>query len=60
MMAAEWDWTRRVVDHLDLHASDFGESVRFYQTVLTPLDIPKLYEREDSACFTHGNNVEAL
>jgi hypothetical protein len=24
-----WDWTRRVVDHLDLHASDFRESACF-------------------------------
>src|SRR4051812_20623202 len=59
MSAAEWDWTRRVVDHLDLHASDFGESVRFYQTVLAALGIPKLHEREGSACFTHVNVVAA-
>jgi catechol 2,3-dioxygenase-like lactoylglutathione lyase family enzyme len=52
-----WNWTRRVVDHLDLHASDFRESVHFYETVLVPLGIPKLYEREDSACFTHINVV---
>ena len=57
MSAEDWDWTRTVVDHLDLHASDFAESVRFYETVLTPLEIPKLYEREDSACFTHVNVV---
>src|SRR5687768_12063217 len=50
-----WDWSRKVVDHLDLHASDFAESVRFYQTVLRPLGIPKLFEREDEACFTHVN-----
>jgi hypothetical protein len=36
-----WDWTRRVVDHLDVHASDFRESVRFYETVLAPLGIPR-------------------
>jgi catechol 2,3-dioxygenase-like lactoylglutathione lyase family enzyme len=51
----EWDWTRTVVDHLDIHASDFARSVRFYETVLTPLGIPKLFEREDEACFTHVN-----
>jgi catechol 2,3-dioxygenase-like lactoylglutathione lyase family enzyme len=55
----DWDWSRRVVDHLDLHASDLRESVRFYETVLAPLGIPKLYEREDSACFTHVNVVAA-
>jgi catechol 2,3-dioxygenase-like lactoylglutathione lyase family enzyme len=53
----EWDWSRRVVDHLDLHASDFRESMRFYETVLTPLGIPKLHETDDSACFTHVNVV---
>ena len=51
------DWRRRVVDHLDLHASDFRESVRFYETVLAPLGIPKLFEHEDTACFTHVNVV---
>ena len=57
MQADEWDWSRTVVDHLDLHASDFAESVRFYETILAALAIPKLYEREDAACFTHVNVV---
>jgi catechol 2,3-dioxygenase-like lactoylglutathione lyase family enzyme len=52
-----WDWTRPVVDHLDVHASDFPRSVRFYETVLAPLEIPKLYERDGEACFTHINVV---
>jgi catechol 2,3-dioxygenase-like lactoylglutathione lyase family enzyme len=55
--ADEWDWSRRVVDHLDLHASDFARSVLFYETVLAPLGIPKLYERAGEACFTHVNVV---
>lgn len=57
MKPEEWDWSRTVIDHLDLHASNFGESVRFYETVLLPLGIPKLYEREDEACLTHVNVV---
>jgi catechol 2,3-dioxygenase-like lactoylglutathione lyase family enzyme len=56
-MSSDWDWTRPVVDHLDLRASDFVESVRFYETVLLPLEIPKLYERAGEACFTHVNVV---
>jgi catechol 2,3-dioxygenase-like lactoylglutathione lyase family enzyme len=52
VQAQEWDWSRTVVDHLDLHASDFSESVRFYETVLAALAIPKLYERDGAACFT--------
>ena len=57
MPADDWDWSRVVVDHLDLHASDFSESVRFYETVLATLGIPKLFERDDEACFTHVNVV---
>jgi catechol 2,3-dioxygenase-like lactoylglutathione lyase family enzyme len=52
-----WDWSRHVVDHVDLRASDFTESVRFYETVLEPLGIPKLYEHDDEACFTRVNVV---
>jgi len=55
MKPEAWDWTRLVVDHLDLHARDFRRSVLFYETVLTPLGIPKLYEHDGEACFTHVN-----
>jgi catechol 2,3-dioxygenase-like lactoylglutathione lyase family enzyme len=51
MDAESWDWTLRIFDHVDVHASDFAESVRFYETVLAPLGIPKLFEREDTAAF---------
>ena len=40
----EWDWLQHVVDHVELHASDYDESVRFYATVLTPLGIPSWLE----------------
>jgi catechol 2,3-dioxygenase-like lactoylglutathione lyase family enzyme len=56
--AEEWDWTRAVVDHLDLHACRYAESVRFYEVVLAPLGIPKLFERDGEACFTHLNVVD--
>lgn len=49
MKPEEWDWTRLVVDHLDLHGRDVRRSVLFYETALTPLGIPKLYEREGEA-----------
>ena len=58
MTAPEWDWSRRVVDHVDVHASDFVRSVRFYETVLSPLGIPKLHEHDGEACFTHVNVVD--
>jgi catechol 2,3-dioxygenase-like lactoylglutathione lyase family enzyme len=53
----EWDWSRPVVDHVDLHVMDFRRSVRFYETVLAPLGIPKLHEGDGEACFTHVNVV---
>jgi catechol 2,3-dioxygenase-like lactoylglutathione lyase family enzyme len=59
MKPEEWDWSRMVVDHLDLHARRFSESVRFYETVLAPLGIPKLTQREGAACFTHLNVTDA-
>ena len=57
MDPSEWDWTRIVVDHVDVHASDYPESVRFYETVLAPLGIPTISKTEESACFTNLNVV---
>jgi catechol 2,3-dioxygenase-like lactoylglutathione lyase family enzyme len=56
--AGKFDWSRHVVDHLDVHATDFGESVRFYETVLAPLGIPKWSQSEGEACFTRVNIVD--
>jgi catechol 2,3-dioxygenase-like lactoylglutathione lyase family enzyme len=53
--ADDWDWSKRVFDHVDVRASDYAESVRFYETVLAPLGIPKLVAREDWTCFTNLN-----
>jgi catechol 2,3-dioxygenase-like lactoylglutathione lyase family enzyme len=50
-----WDWSRRVFDHVDVHASDYAESVRFYETVLAPLGIPKLAAGDGWTCFTNLN-----
>jgi catechol 2,3-dioxygenase-like lactoylglutathione lyase family enzyme len=55
--AKNWDWSRRVFDHVDVHASDYAESVRFYEIVLEPLGIPKLVERDDWTCFANLNVV---
>jgi catechol 2,3-dioxygenase-like lactoylglutathione lyase family enzyme len=51
----EWDWSLRIFDHVDVHAGDYAESVRFYETVLAPLGIPKLFEHADGSCFTNLN-----
>jgi catechol 2,3-dioxygenase-like lactoylglutathione lyase family enzyme len=53
--ATEWDWSRHVVDHLELHASDYEASVSFYRAVLTPLRIPnwqEVWEDGRATCFT--------
>jgi catechol 2,3-dioxygenase-like lactoylglutathione lyase family enzyme len=58
---AEWDWSQHVVDHVDLHASDYEASVSFYRAVLEPLGIPSWSEdsdRERATCFTRVNVVD--
>ena len=56
--AENWDWSLRVFDHIDLSAGDYTASVRFYETVLAPLGIPKLAEHPGAACFTNLNVVD--
>jgi catechol 2,3-dioxygenase-like lactoylglutathione lyase family enzyme len=63
MPADEWDWSRHVVDHVDVHASDYEASVRFYTTVLATLGIQSRSEDTESeraTCFTRVNVVERL
>jgi catechol 2,3-dioxygenase-like lactoylglutathione lyase family enzyme len=60
-MGEEWDWSRHVVDHLDVHASDYDASIAFYATALTPLGIPSWSEdsaQERATCFTRVNVVD--
>jgi catechol 2,3-dioxygenase-like lactoylglutathione lyase family enzyme len=60
-MAEEWDWSRHVVDHVEVHASDYDASIAFYGTVLTPLGIPSWSEdfgQERVRCFTRVNVVD--
>ena len=62
MTAAEqFDWSRHVVDHVEVRAGDYEASVRFYATVLEPLGIPSWPEDTDDervTCFTRMNVVE--
>ena len=56
MDPGDWDWTRIVVDHVEVHASDYAESVRFYETVLAPLGIPQIAvtdETDELTCFAN-------
>jgi catechol 2,3-dioxygenase-like lactoylglutathione lyase family enzyme len=55
--AEAWDWSLRIFDHVDVNAGDFAASVRFYETVLAPLGIRKLFEDDESACFANFNVV---
>ena len=61
MAATAMDWSRHVVDHLEVHASDYEASVRFYATVLEPLGIPHWPEDEEGeriTCFTRVSVVD--
>ena len=62
MSVESWDWSLRIFDHVEVHASDYAESVRFYETVLEPLGILKLDERAegdgDWTCFANLNVVD--
>jgi catechol 2,3-dioxygenase-like lactoylglutathione lyase family enzyme len=58
MAEQDWDWSLRVFDHVDVSASDYPKSVRFYETVLAPLGIPKVSVGEDGTCFSNLNVVD--
>jgi hypothetical protein len=63
MTASEWDRTLRVFDHVQLNASDYTASVLFYETVLSPLGIPKIAEHEQgtwSSAWTDFTNLNVL
>ena len=62
MSVESWDWTRRIFDHVEVHASDYAASVRFYETVLAALGVPKLLvnEEEGWTSFTNLNVVDRL
>jgi catechol 2,3-dioxygenase-like lactoylglutathione lyase family enzyme len=50
-----WDWSLRLFDHVDVHASDYSESVRFYETLLVALGVPRVAEGDDWTCFANLN-----
>lgn len=54
----EWDWTRRIFDHVDVYASDYPESVRFYETTLGALGLRRIAETGEWTCFTNLNVVD--
>jgi catechol 2,3-dioxygenase-like lactoylglutathione lyase family enzyme len=56
----EWDWSRRIFDHVEVHASDYAESVRFYETVMAPLGVPKplVNDEEGWTSFANLNVVD--
>ena len=52
-MSIDWDWTRVVFDHVKIGVRNSEESIRFYKTVLKPLDIPPIWEGEHGAQFAN-------
>ena len=55
MSVESWDWTRRIFDHVEVHASDYDQSVRFYETVLAAVGIPKLLVNEEERWTSFAN-----
>jgi catechol 2,3-dioxygenase-like lactoylglutathione lyase family enzyme len=53
MTEIAWDWTRVVFDHVHIRVRHAADSIAFYKTVLEPLAIPPLWEREDGAQFAN-------
>ncbi len=49
----DWDWTRVVFDHVKINVRDAEASVSFYKTVLSPLDIPPIWESDQGAQFAN-------
>jgi catechol 2,3-dioxygenase-like lactoylglutathione lyase family enzyme len=48
-----FDFFRNVFDHVQIGCSDWPESVRFYRTVLAPLEIPVVSETDEWVMFAH-------
>src|SRR5262245_26663046 len=53
MTNVDWDWTRVVFDHVKVNVRHARDSIAFYKTVLEPLAIPPLWERENGAQFAN-------
>jgi catechol 2,3-dioxygenase-like lactoylglutathione lyase family enzyme len=58
MKIEDWDWSRPIFDHVEVHASDYAESVRFYETVLAAVGIPRIAETEEWTAFANMNVVD--
>ena len=58
MSVESWDWSLRLFDHVEVHASDYRESIPFYETVLAPLGVPRLLEHHDWTSFANLNVVD--
>jgi catechol 2,3-dioxygenase-like lactoylglutathione lyase family enzyme len=54
----EWDWSLRFFDHVEVSAGDYAESIRFYETVLAPLGVPRVDEEDDVTSFAHLGVVD--
>jgi len=55
---AEWDWSLRFFDHVEVSASNYAESIRFYETVLAPLGVPRADEEDGVTSFANLGVVD--
>ena len=53
MTEVDWDWTRVVIDHVHVRVRHAHDSIAFYTTVLAPLAIPPIWQRDDGAQFAN-------
>jgi catechol 2,3-dioxygenase-like lactoylglutathione lyase family enzyme len=53
MTEVDWDWTRIVFDHVHVRVRHARDSIAFYSTVLEPLAITPIWERDDGAQFAN-------
>ena len=60
MKPEDWDWSRPIFDHVEVSASDYGASVRFYETVLAALGIPRIAVTDETDELTSFGNLAVV
>jgi catechol 2,3-dioxygenase-like lactoylglutathione lyase family enzyme len=56
----DWDWSRPIFDHVEVSAGDYSASVRFYETVLAALGIPRIAVTDETDELTSFGNLAVV